>query len=95
MPTILFEDETIDCRQGANLLRELPKGAVSAPPPLDLCKSGTCGMCKVNVQGECAEERSDLEQSRLSASEDESDGTLRLACQTEVDSDLQVTVPDD
>ena len=93
MPTILFEDETIDCRQGANLLRELPKGAVSAPPPLDLCKSGTCGMCKVNVQGECAEKRSDLEQSRLSASE--GDGTLRLACQTEVDSDLQVTVPDD
>lgn len=94
MPDITFEGETIECASGRNLLRTLPKEAVSATGPMSLCKSGTCGMCTVRVQGDGVSEPSDIEESRISDETDEC-GQLRLACQTQVLGDIEVSMPDD
>lgn len=94
MPTITFDGETIECDRDRSLLRALPRGAISAPGPLTLCQNGTCGMCTVRVRGDI-DEPSDLERSRLSERWDDEERTLRLACQTSVQGDVEVTLPDE
>lgn len=105
MPTIRFDGERIECEDGRNLLRALPKGALSSATPVSLCGNGVCGMCAVTVEGE-TNELTKAERNRLSepcddgsCGGDEGDGEetdvdeprRRLACQTEVRGDLEVT----
>ena len=94
MADITFEGETIECASGRNLLRALPRDAVEATGPMSLCKSGTCGMCTVRVRGDGVSELSDIEKSRISEEADGC-GQLRLACQTQVFDDIEVSLPDD
>ncbi|APW98632.1 ferredoxin [Halobiforma lacisalsi AJ5] len=108
MPTIRFDGERIECEDGRNLLRALPRGALSSATPVSLCGNGVCGMCAVTVEGE-TNELTEAERNRLSepcedspceggdgnGDGDETDvdrSRRRLACQTEVHGDLEVTM---
>lgn len=94
MPEITVNGETIECKSDRSLLRVLPRGMISAPGPIKLCGNGTCGMCTVDVEGE-VDEPSDIERSRLGSQWEDGETTRRLACQTTVQGDVEVTLPDD
>ncbi len=91
MPQITFFDQTIECREGANLRRvlldaKLPlyHGIVSAIHCRGL---GTCGTCAVELRG-AVSEMTKIEKWRLGFPPHHSDSGLRLACQCKVLGDL-------
>lgn len=88
MPTISFEDATIDCSEGQPLLRSLPAGATSLDRFSDKCGFGICGKCVVRVDGD-VNDPTERERTRLS--DDELDADVRMACQTRVYGDVRVS----
>ena len=77
--------------RGASLLSVLQSGGVLIPAACG--GSGTCGLCRVTVTGEGTGEPQATERGILSPRERRAH--VRLACQTRVRGDCNVTVPDD
>lgn len=94
MPTITFEDTTIECDEGAILRDALLANGLSphngATRYLNCRGNSTCGTCAVEVDGDVSE-RTESEKRRLSLPPHSSDSDLRLACQTRVQGDVEVT----
>lgn len=94
MPTVHFRGRAIDCERGA-ILRDVLIAANESPHNgrsgvLNCRGHGTCGTCAVAVEGE-TNERTAQERRRLSFPPHDPEGGLRLACQTRVEGDLDVT----
>lgn len=93
MPTVTFEGTDIECERGAVLRDVLVRGGCSPHngPLMASCQGfGTCGTCAVEVDGEVGE-RTRRERWRLSIPPHDPDSGLRLACQTTVAGDVEVT----
>jgi ferredoxin len=97
MPTVRFRDRTIDCSRGA-LLRTVLRDAGLTPhnglaDRLNCGGLGTCGTCAVGVEGATSDPTA-RERRRLDFPPHDPDDGLRLACQTRVRDDLDVTKHD-
>jgi ferredoxin len=97
MPTVRFRDRRIDCETGA-LLRSVLRNAGVTPhnglaDRLNCGGLGTCGTCAVAVAGP-TDEPTARERRRLAVPPHDPDCGLRLACQTRVRGDLDVTKHD-
>ena len=94
MPTIRFAGQSIECLPGANLRMVLIRARLplynSAAKALNCRGRGTCGTCTVRVEGEVSLPTDD-EKQRLSFPPHSLESGLRLACQTQVLGDLEVT----
>ncbi|WP_232702897.1 2Fe-2S iron-sulfur cluster-binding protein [Halobacterium wangiae] len=94
MPTIHFEGRDVECEAGA-VLRDALLAAGETPhnglaDTLNCHGMATCGTCAVAVDGDVSE-RNAAERRRLSFPPHDADSGLRLACQTEVYGDVDVT----
>ncbi|MDS0473944.1 2Fe-2S iron-sulfur cluster-binding protein [Natrinema sp. 1APR25-10V2] len=94
MPTIEFEDETIDAETGENLRQALLEADL--PPHNGSARytncrgNGMCGTCAVEiVEGEVGEPTGQ-ERRRLKLPPHSPDSGLRLSCQLSVEDDLVV-----
>lgn len=97
MPTVRFRGREIDCEEG-QLLRDVLREAGETPhnglaDVLNCGGVGTCGTCAVEIEGEVGEPTT-RERARLSVPPHDPDDGLRLACQTRVLGDLEVTKHD-
>ena len=94
MPTIRFQDQTIECPEGANLRMVLTRARLplynSAAKAINCRGRGTCGTCAVEIEGPVSEPTA-AEQRRLARRPHAPDSGLRLACQCSVLGDLVVT----
>ena len=94
MPTIRFAGQSIECPPGANLRMVLTRARLplynSAASALNCRGRGTCGTCAVRIEGEVSEPKG-IEKMRLSVPPHSRESGLRLACQTKVLGDLEVT----
>lgn len=93
MPTVRFQGEEIECAEG-EILRDVLLDAGLSPhngtsKHLNCRGHATCGTCAVEVQGD-ASEMNDDERRRLSLPPHDVDSGLRLACQTQVQGDVEV-----
>lgn len=82
---------TIEAQRGDRLLGVLHRAGIGIPAACG--GSGTCGLCRVHVEGEGAGEPQVTERGVLSAAERRSH--MRLACQTTLRGPCSVTVPQD
>ncbi|EMA27337.1 2Fe-2S iron-sulfur cluster-binding protein [Halobiforma nitratireducens] len=73
VPTIRYDGERIESDDGQNLLRALPRDALSSSTPVSLCGNGICGMCTVTVEGE-TNDPTEAERKRLGAADDGCEG---------------------
>jgi ferredoxin len=94
VPTVTFRGTEIDCEEGA-ILREVLLGADESPhngrSSLLNCRGhGSCGTCAVAVEGETSDPTR-RERVRLATPPHDPDAGLRLACQTRVLGDLDVS----
>lgn len=93
MPTIQFQDEEIECENGAVLRDALLDADLSphngATQYLNCRGHATCGTCAVEVRGDVSE-MADDERRRLSMRPHDLDSGLRLSCQTRVEGDVEV-----
>lgn len=93
MPTITFDDKSIECREGENLRRVLL--AEKLPLYNGVAKAihcrglGTCGTCAVEIDGDVTEPTS-VERWRLGIPPHSKGSGLRLACQCKVLGDLTI-----
>lgn len=93
MPKITFGEKTIECEPGANLRKVL----MAAGLPLYNgvaryihCRGmGTCGTCAVAINGEVSDATS-VEKWRLNFPPHRKESGLRLACQCQVQGDLEI-----
>lgn len=85
------ETTQIEANRGDRLLHVLHGAGIGIPAACG--GSGTCGLCRVHVEGEGAGEPQATEKGVLSASERRSH--MRLACQTQLRGPCSVTVPSD
>ncbi len=94
MPTIRFQDQTLECPEGANLRLVLTRARLplynSAAKAINCRGRGSCGTCAVQVEGPVSEP-TEAEKKRLSRRPHDPDAGLRLACQVNVLGDLIVT----
>ena len=94
MPTVTYEGETVECEEGENLrevLREAGIEPYNGVMQYANCRGfGTCGTCAVEIEGPVSEPTS-IERRRLSTPPHDPDSGLRLACQTAVEGDLEIT----
>jgi ferredoxin len=94
MPTILFQEKTIECPLGANLRMVMIRARLplynSAARALNCRGRGTCGTCAVRVEGNVSEPTRE-ELRRLAFAPHKPDSGLRLACQCTVLGDLKIT----
>ena len=94
MPTVCFEDRSIECPEGANLRMVLIRARLplynSAARALNCRGRGSCGTCAVKVEG-AVSEPGDAEKRRLALPPHRPEAGLRLACQVTVLGDLVVT----
>ena len=81
----------LTARRGDKLLGVLHNAGIGLPAACG--GSGTCGLCRVTVEGEGAGEPQATERGVLSPRERRAH--VRLACQTRLRGDCAVTVPDD
>ncbi|WP_128476214.1 2Fe-2S iron-sulfur cluster-binding protein [Halorussus pelagicus] len=93
MPTIRFQGEAIDCKEGTVLRDALLDAGLSphngTSQYLNCRGHATCGTCAVEVRGDVSEMAAD-ERRRLSMRPHDLDSGLRLSCQTRVEGDVQV-----
>lgn len=82
---------TIEAGRGDRLLGVLHGAGIGIPAACG--GSGTCGLCRVHVEGEGAGEAQATERGVLSAAERRAH--MRLACQTSLRGPCSVTVPQD
>lgn len=94
MPYITVQGKTVECEMGANLRQVLLKENINlynGQAKLINCHGiGTCGTCAVQIVGQVSEPGW-REQARLSLPPHSLTQHRRLACQTQVLGDLQVT----
>lgn len=94
MPTIIAQGKTIVCEEGANLRKVLLQNKVdlyNAKANLINCRGiGSCGTCAVSIEGHVSPPNW-KDQARRSLPPHSPSKNLRLACQTKVLGDLQVT----
>jgi ferredoxin len=97
MPTVSAQGKTFQCEQGANLRAVLLANGVdlyNGQANVINCRGiGTCGTCAVQVEGEVSAANW-KDRTRRSLPPHHSDRDLRLACQTQVLGDVQVTKND-
>jgi ferredoxin len=100
MPTVSFGNREIDCEEGAVLRDVLLDAGVSphngSADTLNCRGHGTCGTCAVEIRGETSDDSpvsgvGTIERGRLSIPPHTPDSGLRLACQTRVYGDIEVT----
>ncbi|WP_254766077.1 2Fe-2S iron-sulfur cluster-binding protein [Salinilacihabitans rarus] len=94
MPTIRFRGREIDCEEG-EILRDALLSAGESPhngfSDAANCRGrATCGTCAVAVAGD-VDDPTPAERRRLSLPPHDPDAGLRLACQTRVEGDVEVT----
>jgi Na+-transporting NADH:ubiquinone oxidoreductase subunit F len=85
------ETTVIEAARGDRLLEVLQDAGIGIPAACG--GSGTCGLCRVTVEGEGAGEAQATEKGVLSAAERKAH--MRLACQTVLRGPCDVTVPQD
>ena len=85
------EVQHLSAARGQKLLTVLHNNGVRVPAACG--GTGTCGLCRVRVTGEGAGEPQATERGILTAAERR--GHIRLACQTALQGDCAVEVPDD
>lgn len=94
MPYITVQGKTVECETGANLRQVLLKENINlynGQATLINCHGiGTCGTCAVQIVGQVSEPGW-REKARLSLPPHSLTQHRRLACQTQVLGDLQVT----
>ncbi|MBD2256929.1 2Fe-2S iron-sulfur cluster-binding protein [Pseudanabaena sp. FACHB-2040] len=94
MPKVTAQGKTFDCKPGANLRQVLLQNGIdlyNGQSRLINCRGiGTCGTCAVEIEG-ATSEANWRDRTRRSLPPHSSDRNLRLACQTQVLSDIQVT----
>lgn len=94
MPTITYQGERIECTVGDELREALLEVGLSphngAANYANCGGRAVCGTCAVEVEGPVSE-MSEEERSRLSKWPHDLDSGLRLACQTRVEGDVEVT----
>lgn len=93
MPTVTFRGQEIECEADA-VLRDVLLEAGTPPHNgqanvLNCGGHGSCGTCAVDITGDVSD-RGRRETVRLSVPPHDSDGGLRLACQTRVQGDVTV-----
>lgn len=97
MPTVTYEEETVECEEGANLravLREAGIEPYNGVMRYTNCRGiGTCGTCAVEIAGSVSEPTG-IEKWRLSTPPHDAGSGLRLSCQATVEGDLVVTKHD-
>ena len=97
MPTITYGDETYECESGERLRDVLLENG--ATPHTGLAKrlncggKATCGTCAVRITEGPVGEPTGREQTRLGIARHEDKGSVRLACQYEVRSDIVIEQP--
>ena len=93
MPKITFDNQTIECEQGANLRRVLLDANLplyNGVASVIHCRGlGTCGTCAVAVEGDVSE-MTGVEKWRLGFPPHREENELRLACQCQVLGDLKI-----
>ena len=94
MPTVRFDDKTIECPEGANLRVVLLRARLPLYTRVARavhCRGhGTCGTCAVRVVGPVSEP-TPAERRRLRLPPHDPESGLRLACQCNVLGDITVT----
>ncbi|MEL6469114.1 MAG: 2Fe-2S iron-sulfur cluster-binding protein [Cyanobacteria bacterium J06623_4] len=94
MVTITAQGKTFECDRGANLRQVLMENGIDLYSPranyVNCMGIGTCGTCAVAIEGEVSEPNW-KDKARRTLPPHNSDKPLRLACQTRVLGDLQVT----
>lgn len=93
MPVVHFRDQNIACRQGERLRDVLLRAGESphngGAAALNCRGFGTCGTCAVEIHGPLPPKTA-RERWRLSFPPHAPESGLRLACQVEVQGDLDV-----
>jgi ferredoxin len=94
MPKITAQGKTFECDRGANLRQVLLENGIklyNGRAAVINCQGhGTCGACAVKVEGEVTDAKW-LEKTRRALPPHSRTRNLRLACQTQVLSDVRVT----
>jgi ferredoxin len=94
MPTVSAQGKSFHCEPGANLRRELLAQGIdlyNGQARVINCRGiGTCGTCAVQVAGNVSEANW-RDRSRRALPPHAPQRNLRLACQTQVWGDVQVT----
>ena len=94
MPTVRFAGASVECLEGANLRAVLLRARLplyqSAARALHCRGLGTCGTCAVRIEGAVSEPTA-VERWRLGFPPHDREAGLRLACQTSVLGDLEVS----
>lgn len=94
MPTITAQGKTFTCERGTNLRKALLDNGVDLYSPranyVNCMGIGTCGTCAVAIDGEVSEANW-RERTRRSLPPHSPAKNLRLACQTQVLGDIQVS----
>jgi ferredoxin len=94
MPTVSAQGKVFQCEQGANLRQALLAHGVevyNGQAKIINCRGiGTCGTCAVQVDGEVSTPNW-KDRTRRSLPPHDPSRNLRLACQTQVLGDVQVT----
>lgn len=94
MPTVTAQGKTFSCPQGANLRQVLLAHQVelhNGRSQLINCRGlGTCGTCAVAISGDVSAANW-RDQARRSLPPHSPEQNLRLACQTQVLGDIEVT----
>ncbi|MUW15872.1 2Fe-2S iron-sulfur cluster binding domain-containing protein [Halorubrum sp. CBA1125] len=97
MPTVSYEGEEIECEEGAVLRDVLREAGLSVhngiSKTLNCHGLGQCGSCAVQVDGEVSEPDR-KEKVRLWFPPHHPSHDVRLACQTRVEGDVEVTKGD-
>lgn len=94
MPKVSAQGKTFECAQGSNLRKVLLKNGIdlyNGKAKIINCKGiGTCGTCAVQLEGDVSEPNW-KDKARRSLPPHSPTANRRLACQTYVLSDIQVT----
>lgn len=94
MPKVSAQGTTFQCEQGANLRKVLLANGVelyNGQSTVINCRGiGTCGTCAVQIEG-AVSAANWKDRTRRSLPPHNPDRDLRLACQTQVLGDIQVT----
>ena len=94
MPKVTAQGKTFECETGANLRTVLLTNGVdlhNGQSTLINCRGlGSCGTCAVQIDGEVSEANW-RDRTRRSLPPHDPNRDLRLACQTQVLGDIQVT----
>lgn len=94
MPTVTAQGKSFDCESGANLRKVLMDNGIDLYSPrahyVNCMGIGTCGTCAVAITGEVSEVNW-KDTARRSLPPHNPGKALRLACQTRVLGDIEVT----